>query len=87
VLGWEFVRSALDSLDPDYGSTVIFGMGGIFVIWAFGMAVGLAIMVIWNLRAPAYFRNETFAQGWIDRHAPDIADDLRPENNPPATQS
>ncbi len=57
------------------------------VITEFGMAVGLAIMVIWNVRAPAYFRNETFAQGWIDRHAPDIADDLRLGNNPPATQS
>ena len=49
VLGWAFVRSALDSLDPDYGSTVIFGVGGIFVIWAFGMVVGLVLMLIWNL--------------------------------------
>ncbi len=81
VLGWAFVRSALDSLDPDYGSTVIFGVGGVFVIWAFGMAVGLLIMLAWNLRAPAFFRNETFAQGWVDRHAPDIADDLRQEQS------
>ena len=79
VLGWAFVRSALDSLDPEHSSTVIFGVGGIFVIWAFGMAVGVAIMLIWNLRAPAYFRNETFAQGWIGEHAPDIAGDLLQE--------
>jgi len=86
VLGWAFVRSALDSLDPNNGSTVIFGVGGIFVIWAGGMVIGVVIMVIWNLRAPAYFRNETFAQGWVDGHAPDIADDPGEQNTPPMTQ-
>lgn len=87
VLGWAFVRSALDSLDPDYGATVIFGVGGVFVIWAFGMAVGVLIMLAWNIRAPAFFRNETFAQGWVDGRAPDLADDTRQEHNPPEAQS
>ncbi len=80
VLGWAFVRSMIDSLDPDYGSTVILGIGGIFVIWAFLMLVGLVLMAIWNRRAPAFFRNETFAHGWIEAHSPDIADELRKDS-------
>jgi len=77
VLGWAFVRSALDSLEPGYGSTVIFGAGGIFVIWVVLMVAGLLIMAIWNGRSPAYFRNESFAPGWIERHAPDIVEEVR----------
>ena len=77
VLGWAFVRSMMDSLDPTYGSTVIFGVGGIFVIWAFLMLLGLLLMALWNWRAPAFFRNETFAPGWIGAHAPDIVEELR----------
>ncbi len=80
VLGWAFVRSALDSLDPEYGSTVIFGVGGIFVIWAFLSGVGLVIMLVWNMRAPAFFRNETFAHGWVERHAPDIVEEMHRDN-------
>ena len=79
VLCWAFVRSALDSLDPDYGSTVIFGLGGIFVIWAFLFGAGLVIMVLWKMRAPAFFRNQTFAHGWIEKHAPDIVEEMREE--------
>jgi amino acid transporter len=76
VLGWAFVRSAVDSVDPAYGSTVILGVGGIFVIWAVLVLVGLAIMAVWNVRAPAFFRNETFAPGWIQQHAPDVVEEL-----------
>ena len=79
VLCWAFVRSVLDSLDPDYGSTVIFGLGGIFVIWAFLFGAGLVIMVLWKMRAPAFFRNQTFAHGWIEKHAPDIVEEMREE--------
>ena len=80
VLGWAFVRSALDSLAPDYGSTVIFGVGGIFVIWAVLMVVGVVIMAVWNLRAPAFFRNETFAPGWIQQHVPDVVEEMARES-------
>jgi amino acid transporter len=80
VLGWAFVRSMTDSLDPTYGATVIFGVGGIFVIWAFLMLLGLLLMAIWNWRAPAFFRNETFAPGWIGAHSPDIVEELRKDS-------
>ena len=80
VLGWAFVRSALDSLDPEYGSTVIFGVGGIFVIWAFLFGAGLVIMLLWNMRAPAFFQNQTFAHGWIEKHAPDIVEELHKDS-------
>jgi amino acid transporter len=82
VLGWAFVRSMLDSLDPEYGSTVILGIGGIVVIWAALMILGLVIMTVWNVRAPAFFRNETFAAGWVEGGA--VADDRLVTDTPSA---
>jgi amino acid transporter len=76
VLGWAFVRSVVDSLDPGYGATVILGVGGIFAIWAFLMIIGAVIMVIWYIRAPAFFGGETFAPGWIQQHVPDIVEEI-----------
>ena len=78
MLGWAFVRSRWTASTPDYGSTVIFGVGGIFVIWAFLMRAS-ACSSWWSgtRRAPAFFRNETFAPGWIGAHAPDIVEELR----------
>ena len=37
-------------------------------------------MLVWNMRAPAFFRNETFAHGWIEKHAPDIVEEMHRDN-------
>jgi hypothetical protein len=34
-------------------------------------------MVIWNVRAPAFFRGETFAPGYLERHDPDLLREVR----------
>jgi hypothetical protein len=79
--GWTFICSALDSLDPNCGSSGLIGVGGTFVIWALRMGLGSAIMLIWNVRAAAFFRNQMPARGWVERHAPDISNDSGERNS------
>ena len=56
-----FVQSAIDMLDPDYGYTVLFGIGGVFVIGIGSLLVGVLIMVVWFFfpRAKPFFRGES----------------------------
>lgn len=43
-----FVFSAIDMFDPDYGYTVIFGVGGVFVVGVGSLALGAVLMVVWS---------------------------------------
>ncbi|WP_368496126.1 APC family permease [Herbiconiux sp. A18JL235] len=56
-----FIQSAIDMYDPEYGYTVIFGIGGVFVIGIGSLALGAVLMVIWAFfpRAKAFFRGES----------------------------
>jgi amino acid transporter len=56
-----FVQSAIDMLDPDYGYTVLFGIGGVFVIGIGSLLVGVLVMVVWFFfpRAKPFFRGES----------------------------
>jgi amino acid transporter len=46
--------------DPEYGSGgSIGGVGAVFIIGVLGLALGVVLMALWNLRAPAFFRGET----------------------------
>ncbi|MCU0265740.1 MAG: APC family permease [Actinomycetia bacterium] len=51
------IKVAVDSMDPDYGYTTFFGLGGVFVIGVGALALGLLLMVAWNAVAPEYFRS------------------------------
>lgn len=56
-----FVKSAIDMLNPDYGYTVLFGVGGVFVIGIGSLLLGVVLMVAWAL-IPAsrpFFRGES----------------------------
>jgi amino acid transporter len=77
VLGWAFVRNAKDSYATDYGLTKLLGVGGIFVIGIGTLLLGVVLMLIWNWRAPAYFRGVTFAPHYLETHEPDLAEELR----------
>jgi amino acid transporter len=77
VLGWAFFRNAKDTYASDYGTTKLLGVGGVFVIGIGTIVLGAVLMAIWNWRAPAFFRGETFAPGYIEQHRPDLAEDLR----------
>jgi amino acid transporter len=56
-----FVKSAIDMIDPEYGETVLFGIGGVFVIGIGSLLLGVVLMFVWAL-IPAsrpYFRGES----------------------------
>jgi len=77
VLGWALVRNGRDTIKDDYGLTTLLGLGGVFVIGVVTLLVGVALMAIWNTRAPAFFRGETFAPGYLERHDPDLLEEVR----------
>ena len=56
-----FVKSAYDMLDPEYGYTVIWGIGGVFVIGIGSLLFGVVLMVVWSLfpGSKPYFKGES----------------------------
>jgi amino acid transporter len=72
ILGWAFVRNLEDTYNKDYGLTSLFGIGGVFVIGAATLLIGIVLMLLWNARCREFFRGETFTQGWAEAHAPDL---------------
>lgn len=59
MLAAAFVKSAIDMWSPDYGSTTLLGIGGVFVCGIGALLVGVVLMFIWQAIAPAFFRRET----------------------------
>ncbi len=61
ILTAAFVKSAIDMLDPDYGYTVLLGVGGVFVIGIGSLLVGVVLMVVWFFfkGSKPFFRGET----------------------------
>jgi hypothetical protein len=56
-----FIQSAIDMYDPEYGYTVIFGIGGVFVIGVGSLLVGVVLMLVWFFFAQSkpFFRGES----------------------------
>jgi len=61
-LGGVFVYSAIEMWQPDYGSTTLFGVGGVFVMGVGALLVGVVLMFVWQVIAPAFFRGETLTK-------------------------
>ncbi|MFH8250895.1 APC family permease [Microbacterium sp. B2969] len=61
MLTYAFVRSAIDMFDPDYGYSVLLGVGGSFVMGIGALALGVLLMLLWFFfpRAKAFFRGES----------------------------
>lgn len=61
LLGYAFVQSAIDMISVNYSYTVIFGIGGAFVIGVGAILLGFVLMGIWWLRpnSKPYFRGES----------------------------
>ena len=67
-----FVQTAVDSLDPDYGSgSSIGGVGLVFVLGCGVILLGAVLMVLMYKRNPAFFRGATLRRGVA---ADDLAD-------------
>ena len=56
-----FVFSVRDMIDPDYGYTVLFGVGGVFVVGVGSLAFGAVLMIVWFFFAGSkpFFRGES----------------------------
>jgi amino acid transporter len=60
VLGALFVKTLVDSTDPDYGSgSSVGGVGLVFVLGVGVILIGAAVMVAQRLAHPAFFRAAT----------------------------
>jgi amino acid transporter len=54
-----FVIASYQYAQPDYGSTTLWGVGGVFIIGIGALLLGVVLMIVWNMVAPAFFRGET----------------------------
>ncbi|MBB3156597.1 amino acid transporter [Microbacterium proteolyticum] len=61
MLTYAFVQSAIDMYDPEYGNTVLLGIGGTFVVGIGALAIGVVLMLIWFAfpGAKPFFRGES----------------------------
>ena len=61
MLTYAFVQSAIDMLNPDYGYSVLLGVGGSFVMGIGALAFGVVLMLLWYFfpRAKPFFRGES----------------------------
>lgn len=61
MLTFAFVQSAIDMYDPEYGYTVLFGIGGTFVLGIGALALGVVLMLVWYLMpgSKPFFRGES----------------------------
>lgn len=57
-----FVIASYQYAQPDYGSTTLWGIGGVFIIGIGALLSGVVLMVVWNVIAPAFFRGETLSK-------------------------
>ncbi|MBU4465335.1 MAG: APC family permease [Actinobacteria bacterium] len=72
MLTYAFVQSAIDMFDVDYGYTVLFGIGGTFVLGIGSLAVGVLLMILWFAfpRAKSFFHGES-----LNRETPVLVPD------------
>ena len=67
-----FVKTAYDSMDPEYGSgSSIGGLGLVFILGMGVILLGVVLMVLMYRRNPAFFRGATLRRGVA---ADDLAD-------------
>ncbi|MGY4708066.1 APC family permease [Mycolicibacterium sp. CBM1] len=54
------IIEAYQMADPDTGSGgSLLGVGTAFVVGVLGLGAGVVLMIVWNLRSPAFFRGES----------------------------
>jgi amino acid transporter len=61
ILTGAFIKSAIDMLDPDYGYTVLLGIGGVFVVGVGSLLLGVVLMFVWSFfpGSRPFFRKES----------------------------
>ncbi len=61
-----FVLSAIGFANPEGGETVVFGIGGVFVIGIGALVLGAILMLIYSRIDPPFFRGQTLVPGTAD---------------------
>ena len=62
ILIFLFVKTLIDSMDPDYGSgSNIGGLGLVFILGVVVIGLGIVIMIWQAIKRPAFFRGETIS--------------------------
>lgn len=60
VLLYVMVIEMIHMTDPEYGSgSTLFGIGAVFVVGVVMLFVGVPLMVVWQAKAPTFFRGQT----------------------------
>jgi amino acid transporter len=60
VLMYVLVVEARNMMDPEYGSgSSVQGVGTVFIVGVLGMLLAIPLMLLWNAKAPAFFRGQT----------------------------
>jgi amino acid transporter len=77
ILAWALYRNGKDTYAVDYGYTTLLGVGGVFAIGVVTLLIGAVLMELWEARSRSFFRGETFTPGYIERHRPDLIEELR----------
>lgn len=63
-----FVKTAVDSMDPSYGSgSELFGVGMVFILGIGVILLGAVLMLVWARINPAFFRQEVLRKGAAPR--------------------
>ena len=61
-----FIKACFLYADPNYGNTTLFGIGGVFILGIGSLLIGVVLMVVYNMFAPAFFKGETMRPGVPD---------------------
>ena len=57
------VFQAYQMANPEFGSSgSLAGIGMVFVIGVLSLVFGVLLMIVWNLKSPAFFRGETLVR-------------------------
>ncbi|MFC4225143.1 APC family permease [Lysinibacter cavernae] len=61
MLAAAFIKSIYDMLNPDYGYTIIWNIGGVFVIGVGSLVIGAVLMIVWAFfeGSKPFFRGES----------------------------
>ncbi|GAB40777.1 hypothetical protein GOSPT_115_00340 [Gordonia sputi NBRC 100414] len=59
AMAWAFIKSAIDMINPDYGSTSIGGIGGVFILGVGMLVLGVPLMLACCAADSDFFKGKT----------------------------
>jgi amino acid transporter len=74
ILFVAMIKTGFDLLNPDESETTLFGVGGAFVLGVGSLLLGVVLMIVYNLVAPAFFRGDTLRDDQVVTEAGTFVD-------------